>query len=203
MYKRQILVPGALSDIRQQHGDTKVIRDLLAFYFAHLMAGVEDFIHNHRPWQNFDFSPNNKRDHLVYQLAVPTGLLDNDGATERLFRKAFIAAYELRGRVDPQMAKRHLYSVWAQHVEKIVNVGSPALEKKYNWQCLLYPEVSAAMQTVFLSPNPQQDGLYITMDVGAGTVELNEMCIRDRFLCSSISTCAAVHRISDQPALNS
>jgi hypothetical protein len=71
------------------------------------------------------------------------------------------------------MLKPHLYSAWAQEVAQIVGVGLPALKKKYPWQCLDYPEVLAAMQTVFRSPNPQQDGLYITMDVGAGTVELN------------------------------
>ncbi len=166
-------VPAALTAIRQQQGDAKVIRDLLSFYFAHVMAGIEDFIRKHSPWRNFDLSPDNKKDYLVFQLAVPTGLLDNDGATERLFRKAFIVAYELRTKVDPQMVKPHLYSVWAEQVDEIVSVGLPGLEQKHPWQCLHYPEVLAAMQTVFRSPNPQQDGLYITMDVGAGTVELN------------------------------
>src|SRR2546422_10372311 len=39
-----IQVPAALMAMRQQQGDLKVIRDLLVFYFAHVMAATEDFI---------------------------------------------------------------------------------------------------------------------------------------------------------------
>jgi len=164
-------VPAALGPMRKE-GDGKVILDLLVFYFAHLMATTEEFIRRQSPWRYFDFS-GNRKDNLIFQLAVPTGLLDHDGATERLFRKAFLVAYELRGAVDPRMIRPQKYQEWSNHVEGVANAGLKALQAKYPWQCLDYPEVLAAMQTVFRSPNPQQDGLYITMDVGAGTVELN------------------------------
>ena len=65
------LVPAALGPLRQEHGDGKVIRDILAFYFAHIMAATEEF--NSRCescWRHFDFSETTNRDHLVFQLAV-------------------------------------------------------------------------------------------------------------------------------------
>jgi len=40
------------------------------------------------------------------------------------------------------------------------------LEDRFQWQCLIYPEVAGAVQTVFRSPNAS-NGLYVTMDVGA------------------------------------
>lgn len=163
-----VRVPGALNPIRK-YGDGKIIRDLLAFYFANVMAATELFIKTKSPWRHFD----GYRDQLIYQLAIPTGLLDNDGTTEKLFRKSFISAYELRHKIDARMIKPLPYQAWAREVEKIARVGLDELRTRHKWQCLDYPEVLAAMQTVFRSPNPQQDGRYITMDVGAGTVELN------------------------------
>ena len=172
LHNGPIHIPAALASMRGKLGDLKITRDLLAFYLAHVMAATEDFITTQSPWRNFDFVTPDK-DYLIFQLAVPTGLLDNDGATERLFRKAFIAAYELRRRVDPEMRTPRSYSTWTEEVAQVIDPGLEALQAKYPWQCLIYPEVLAAMQAVFRSPNPQQDGLYLTMDVGAGTVEIN------------------------------
>jgi hypothetical protein len=64
------------------------------------------------------------------------------------------------------------HSTWSKNVDEALNGNKNALDKRFEWQCLLYPEVAAAVQTVFRSPNAK-DGLYITMDVGAGTVDLN------------------------------
>jgi hypothetical protein len=201
-------VPRALYSIRQSFGDGKTVRGLLAFYFAHVVAATEAFINSAQsPWRHFDLNG----DHLVFQLAVPTGLLDKDGDTERLFRKAFIAGYQLRKQVDSQLKRPIQFSVWSDQVEDVLSVGLPTLLKVNPWQCLDYPEVLAAMQTVFRSPNPQQDGLYLTMDVGAGTVELNaflrntgehlppEETVRPRNLdYYSMRVCAlGIHNIKD------
>jgi hypothetical protein len=170
--KGPIRIPAALAPMRKDLGDPKTLLTLLAFYFAHVMAATRDFITRESPWRNFDFS-NPTKDVLVFQLAVPTGLLDNHGATERLFRAALIAAHKLHHAVDPELRTPRSYQTWAEEVADALKPGSEALEKEYQWQCLHYPEVLAALQAVFRSPNPQQDGLYMTMDVGAGTVELN------------------------------
>ncbi|MBL9117002.1 MAG: hypothetical protein JNJ83_18490 [Verrucomicrobiaceae bacterium] len=167
-----VKIPAALDALRRSRTDAVVATELLAFYFAHVMAATEDFIRSKSPWRDFDFTPDNTNDFLIYQLAVPTGLLADDGATERLFRDAFIAAHELRRGMDATMQKSTPQQPWSEKVAQVFACGRATLEARFEWQCLLYPEVAAAVQTVFRAPNAR-DGLYITMDVGAGTVDLN------------------------------
>lgn len=167
-----VRIPAALDSLRRSRSDTEVARELLAFYFAHVMTAIEEFIRIRSPWRDFDFTPGNKNDFLVYQLAVPTGLLADNGATERLFRDAFIAAHELRRSIDTTMRAATQQQLWAEQVAKVFASDRASLDARFEWQCLLYPEVAAAVQTVFRTPNAR-DGLYITMDVGGGTVDLN------------------------------
>jgi hypothetical protein len=167
-----IRTPAALKALLRSRTDMELARDLLAFYFANVIAATEDFIRSDSPWRDFDFSRRKSDDFLVFQLGVPTGLLADKGKTERLFREAFIAGYELRRKVSSKMATARPHSMWSKDVDKALDENMDALDKRFEWQCLLYPEVAAAVQTVFRSPNAK-DGLYITMDVGAGTVDLN------------------------------
>jgi len=167
-----VRIPAALDALRRSRLDAELARELLAFYFAHVMAATEDFIRSRSPWRDFDFTPGNENDFLIYQLAVPTGLLADNGATERLFRDSFIAAHELRRGMDASMREATPQQLWSEQVAKVFAGDHAALESRFEWQCLLYPEVAAAVQTVFRTPNAR-DGLYITMDVGAGTVDLN------------------------------
>jgi hypothetical protein len=165
----RVRVLDTLNPLRRSQNDSHVVRNLLAFYLAHVIAATEDFIRTRSPWRDFDFSPGNENDFLVFQLAVPTGLLTDNGATEKLFQTAFVAGYALRSEVAGQVH----HNRWNERVETVLAAGQAIFESRYKqWQCLLYPEVAAAVQTVFRSPNAH-DGLYITMDVGAGTVDLN------------------------------
>ena len=91
--------------------DTSVVRDLLAFYFAHVIAATEDFMRTGSPWKDFDFTPGNQNDFLIFQLAVPTGLLDDKGKSEKLFRDAFIAGYELRRKIGAAIAEAMPHTV--------------------------------------------------------------------------------------------
>lgn len=211
-----IQIPAALNALRRSRPDAEVVRDLLAFYFAHVMAATEDFIRTRSPWRNFEFPsaeeanavlptpprrmnflgriwerlrtrsarlppeqkgaalkpPDVPNDFLIYQLAVPTGLLSNNGATERLFRDAFVAGYDLRRSVCNHKKATVAAREWSEKVQAVLSGDPEDLENRFKWQCLLYPEAAAAVQTVFRSPNAR-DGLYMTMDVGAGTVDLN------------------------------
>jgi len=167
-----VRIPAALDAMRSSRPDSDVVRELLAFYFAQIMAGTEAFIRTQSSWRDFDFTPRNENDYLIYQLAVPSGLLAGDGATERLFREAFIASHELRHGIDAAMKSGVAHKLWSERVSGVFSGDRAALDSRYKWQCLLYPEVAAAVQTVFRSPNAK-DGLYMTMDVGAGTVDLN------------------------------
>jgi hypothetical protein len=80
-----IQTPLALNELLQSRNDLELARDMLAFYFAHVIAATEDFIRNDSdsPWGDFDFSPGNPDDFLIFQLGVPTGLLADGGQTER------------------------------------------------------------------------------------------------------------------------
>jgi len=150
--------------------DRTVIRNCLAYYFANVMAATEHYIRHQSPWPKFDFTPGNREDYLVFQLAVPTGLMEDKGASEKLFREALIAGYEARNIITEPLSQRVNYDTWAAHMDQFL--CAPDLGVRFKWQCLIYPEAAAAVQTVFRSPNAA-NGLYVTMDVGAGTVDLN------------------------------
>jgi hypothetical protein len=190
--KESFHLPDELKSLSRLGDDALIIRDLLAFYFAHVIAATEDFIRTNSPWKDFDFTPGGQNDFLIFQLAVPAGLIDDNGASDRLFRDAFIAGYELNGKMRAPNSLRDKfravfrraiphkkaigratpYKEWSDHVNQTLGVDRSVFDSRYEWQCLIYPEVAAAVQTVFRSPNAR-DGLYITMDVGGGTVDLN------------------------------
>jgi hypothetical protein len=167
-----IRIPGALEALVRSRQDSEVVRGLLAFYLAHIMAATEEFIRTRSPWRDFDFSPTSQCDFLIYQLAVPSGFLSDKGVTERLFWESFIAGYELRRRVDPGLSHPVPHSDWIERVARAIGSDYADLKRRFEWQCLLYPETAAAVQAYFRSPNAI-DGLFITMDVGAGTVDMN------------------------------
>jgi hypothetical protein len=148
------------------------IRELLAFYFAHVFAAVRHFINIASPWEDFNFTPGNTEDHLIFQMAVPTGLLASDGKAEQFFREALVLGHELSGHADPMLATPTPASKWSEYVKGVDPLSSDTMRRRYQWQCLIYPEVAAAVQTIFRSRNAR-DGLYITMDAGAGTVDMN------------------------------
>ena len=108
----------------------------------------------------------------MFQMAVPTGLLSADGRVEQFFRDAFILGYKLSEQVDATFKSPIPIDAWASKVQGLCPLSAEERRTHFQWQCLIYPEVAAAVQTIFRSPNAR-DGLYITMDVGAGTVDMN------------------------------
>lgn len=166
-----VRVPPAI--LSRARGDgTDLVRELLAFYFAHVIAAVQHFIRSKSPWKDFNFAADNNEDYLIFQMAVPTGLLSTDGKTEKLFREALIIGHELTHHADPMLVQPNPVATWSERVKAAQQMSPEEIKKRYKWQCLIYPEVAAAVQTIFRSKNAR-DGLYITMDVGAGTVDLN------------------------------
>jgi hypothetical protein len=152
--------------------DLALIRSLLAFYFANVMLKAERFIASQVEWRDFDFSKKDFDDFLIYQLAVPSGLMGSDSASERLFREALILGFLLRD--HPVLRQKDGVSAleWRDLTAEAGAGRDLCSEKEFEWQCLVYPETAGAVQAYFRSPNAS-DGLFITMDVGAGTVDLN------------------------------
>lgn len=151
--------------------DTAFVRSLMAFYFAHIISAVEAFIGGDAGWHDFDFSRNTHDDHLIFQLAVPSGLMDDAGAAENLFREALIAGYQLRDHALLKGSAGAAALEWHRAVESQLE-SVAGRKEQFEWQCLIYPETAGAVQAYFRSPNAS-DGLFVTMDVGAGTVDLN------------------------------
>jgi len=189
-----VRIPPSVLALSNEKG-IDLIRELLAFYFAHVIASVRHFIRTESPWAGFDFTPGNTDDHLIFQLAVPTGLLASSGMTEELFREAFILGHELNGRADAMLASPISKATWSEYVRAAYPWPLDGKGKRYEWQCLIYPEVAAAVQTIFRSRNAR-DGLYITMDVGAGTVDMNAF-LRNTGQHLAMQKVASTHRRLD------
>jgi len=166
------LPPGVSHLAKEGITERMVARALLAAYFVHLTAAIRDFIRGDRRWRDFDFSTTGASDALVHQLAVPSGLLSEGARAERLFRESLIAAFELRSQLTKPFVQSLPAAEWINAVNRVLDLPAPELVEKYKWQALVYPEVAAAVQPFFRSPNAI-DGLYLTVDVGAGTIDCN------------------------------
>jgi hypothetical protein len=146
---------------------------VLTRYFLSVLSGVEKFIPTEPIWRDFDpdFDP------VVVQIAVPTGMMGggSDQGIERLFRRSLRAAtFLLRGGRIPPMTPSSLLQEAYHKVEELPTDERTFLEDR----CITYPEVAAGVQTVFRSRSMPY-GKYVTMDVGAGTVDLNVFLRKD------------------------
>jgi len=167
-----IVLPASVYEIVETISDDRFfIRSLLAFYFANLMQQVEAFIKKDDRWHDHDFDRKIHDDYLIYQLAIPSGLINKTGAVEFLFREALLCAYKLK---NNSLLASFSGTHWKEWHELVLSVANRDLfgEKEFEWQCLVYPETAGATQAYFRSPNAAE-GLFVTMDVGAGTVDLN------------------------------
>jgi len=139
---------------------------VLTRYFLSVLNAIHGFIQQDEDWSSFDASS----DHLVVQLAVPAGLSASDGRIDEIFQTALAAATLLR-KSNPNPATVTSVEQLRAVFEEIGRLDSDKSEV-LNRYCATYPEVAAGVQTVLRSPNTP-DGRYITLDIGAGTVDLN------------------------------
>ena len=164
--------PSAACDFANELGDDfSFIRSLLAFYFANLITRVETFIRSDDRWKDFDFEKKTHDDYLVYLLAIPAGLITGSGKVEEIFREALVLAYMLKNHGVLSQSSGVPWRQWHALVTEAAKQRS-LLNNEFKWQCLVYPETAGAVQAYFRSPNASE-GLFVTMDVGAGTVDLN------------------------------
>lgn len=137
---------------------------LLIRYFYTVIRGIRDFIARDRDWSDSD----PEVDPLMVQLAVPSGLMaKRDGPLEEMMRNALKAAHYLAHQQSAPPRLEDLLRVKSE----LTNAGRPALEI-LDKCCVIYPEVAAGVQAILRSRGTPE-GKYITMDVGAGTVDLN------------------------------
>jgi len=137
---------------------------LLTRYFYSVIRGIRDFIATDSDWADSDPAT----DPLMVQLAVPTGLMGvKDGPLESCMRNALRAAHFLAHyrKGTPTLADL------LQVKDGVAGLPRNALET-LDKSLFIYPEVAGGVQAVLRSRNTAE-GKYITMDVGAGTVDLN------------------------------
>jgi hypothetical protein len=140
---------------------------VLIRYFLSVIQGIHSFIQRSRDWSNFDTST----DPLVIQIAVPTGLMDKaDRKVESLMRNCLCAAtnyHDLHPGGGSSSTVKQLNEALDLWNGMNKEEQSPLLDR-----CVTYPEVAAGVQPILQSRNVRE-GKYITLDVGAGTIDLN------------------------------
>lgn len=155
--------------------DFKTASELLLIrYFLSVLDSIHDFIGADEEWQSFD----SDRDPLVVQLAVPTGLMsDRDKSVDELMQESLAAATVIcrKGRTPTHCSTVRELSAGIDQLRAL----SASAREALNTRCITYPEVAAGVQTVLRSKNTP-DGKYITLDVGAGTVDINAFHRRSR-----------------------
>lgn len=140
---------------------------VLVRYFLSVIHGIHSFILRSQDWSSFDAST----DPLVIQIAVPTGLLDKaDRKVESLMRNCLCAATNYHDQ-NPGYGSS---STVKQLTEALQHWNSmdKAQQSTLLERCVTYPEVAAGVQPILQSRNVRE-GKYITLDVGAGTIDLN------------------------------
>jgi hypothetical protein len=144
----------------------QVIRCVLVRYFLSVLHQIRKFIERDHDWMDFDPAT----DPVVVQIAVPTGLSVNDSRIDLLFQSA-LASATLMQKTCEAVSGASAVGDLLSACDELSSISSDEL-KDLNNRCITYPEVAAGVQTILRSPNIP-DGKYLTLDVGAGTVDLN------------------------------
>lgn len=135
---------------------------LLAFYFFSVIRGVRAFNAQDPDWSDSEEDP------MMVQLAVPTGLVaGHEDPVEKLLRDSLRVAHFLAHQTGGPPTTGQVREAFTR-ITELDDAAIDLLDKC----CVVYPEVAAGVQTVLRSRGVPE-GKYITMDVGAGTVDLN------------------------------
>ena len=148
--------------------NSQVTVALLAWYFAHVLAAVNARFKTTRFFTDVMWEGDQSDDIVSIQISVPVDNMVDDGVMSGM-REAIQIAYLLRGSVDGDMRDPLSAKEWLEYCG-VARERMAAVDMA-NY-CFLYPEVAAGVQAVLRSPTAK-DGVYITMDVGAGTVDFN------------------------------
>lgn len=162
------LVPPAVRKLAEDRERKVLIVDLLAWHYANVLGAVEQALPHMGIVGECVWDDSHKDDYVGVQLCIPVGDM-HDKQLLTAMEEALQIGYVLRGSVDAEMREPMMLAQWFKFCERAREHVA-----KYDMSniCFTYPEVSAGIQTV-LQSSTARDGIYITMDVGAGTVDLN------------------------------
>jgi hypothetical protein len=166
--RTDVEIPAHVQSLFQRYGEKETLEVMLLWYFANVIAAAREYIKTSTDWRDFDFKGEYHKDFLTWQLCVPTGY-KSDHQTDAMMLRALKFGYLLAPRLDGSMKQfakvDNLYRF--RHTS-----DTPEQLQELQDYCYTYPEVAAAVQTVMRAPTAK-DGLYLTVDVGAGTVDMN------------------------------
>jgi len=159
-----IKIPDGLKKLRVIYQDLDLAGLCLSYYFGCVLAETHRCIEE-------KLQPV-KGDLVLYQLAVPTALTLQNKEMEKFFWICLVNGRELFKKHGPHILDGLSLSQIYGTVENDVLSNYDEIKKKYKHRCVTYPETAAAVAGFFFSKN-SSDGIFITADVGAGTVDLN------------------------------
>jgi hypothetical protein len=138
-------------------------RVLVTGYFHAVLKHIERFLREDPDWKDFSLG----RDLLSAQVAVPTGLQDGGSDMDAQILDCLKAAMQLARNGDGSPTTAHL----SESLDSLTSLSEEA-KAVLQHSCSHYPEVAAAVQAMLRSGD-LPEGKYLTMDIGAGTVDLN------------------------------
>lgn len=134
-----------------------VVENLTAYFLARAISKARDFIRQHTP--NFGEV---QGDRLSANMAIPIAH-EEEIAVEAAFQRCLRKAWLLK---DAPRFQDLTYSA----IESILEQQHERLHADLG--CYIYPEVSANVQS-YIKSRAGTDGLYLFVDIGAGTVDLS------------------------------
>ena len=136
---------------------------LVTGFFASLLTSVTEFLRKDPDWKDFSL----ERDLLTTQVAVPTGMHGNDSKIDALILECLKAGSQIARSGGNDLT----YTAIEERLESL-KILAKEESAFLDHSCKHYPEVAAAVQAMLRSGD-LPEGKYITMDVGAGTVDMN------------------------------
>ena len=166
-------VPKEFEELALHLGASEAATIVVSYYFARVITGIRTFIESDEDWSDFDFSQNSQSDVWAVQVCVPAGLIEWDPDVEERFQHALFLGWEFHSQLLANDKSGTSIKVWASQCLHRLRTGFSDTERNALKKiCVTYPEVAAGVQSILRSRNAR-DGRYITMDVGAGTIDLN------------------------------
>ena len=144
------------------------LHGMLAWYFLHVVDRVRSHLQENRLGsRRFDDSPSGSGDQLSINLGIPE--VHAESGTEQIMVSALRTAVSVHARQITTPPSSIPLDEWLE-----ICSGAMSSTSHQDTSDLIqgYPEVAAGIQAVLRSPNAA-DGIYITVDVGGGTVDMN------------------------------
>jgi hypothetical protein len=160
----EIKIPDGLLKLRGTYVDLDLVGLCLSYYFGCLLAETHRCIDEKLKPESGDI--------VLYQLAVPTALTQQNKEIEKLFWICVVNGRALFKRYGSSILQGLVFSEIYDTIENDVLLKYEEIKESHKHACVTYPETAAAVAGFFFSKN-SSDGIFITIDVGAGTVDLN------------------------------